>query len=134
MTTQVEDGKLPKFTNQVSLPDNVVGLSIVSGAANTYGVWAVLSADIGSLEKYLGSLIVALSGAPALRYQFEIGIGGSGSEVAICSVNLIASGSQNNMILLDLGNITVPANSRLTIRTRDEGAAETSDCHITLRS
>ncbi len=134
MVTRIEDGKLPKFTNQVSLPDNVIGLSIVSGAANTYGVWAVLSADIGSLEKYLGSLIVALSGAPVLRYQFEIGIGGSGSEVAICSVNLIAAGSQNNMILLELGNITVPANSRLTIRTRDNNSAETSTCHITLRS
>ena len=118
MTTRVEDGKLPRFSNQIVLPDDTSGIDVTSGAANTYGAWVVFSADIGSLDQYLNELLSMLSGQNNI-VEFEIGIGGGGSEVTIAQGHIRLLSGIKEQGKLSLNNVRVPANSRLAIKVRD---------------
>ena len=134
MTTKVEDGKTPRFEDQESLPDDVVGITANSGGSTgVYGTWAEISADIGVIDKYLGDLTCLLQGA-TLRAQIQIGIGAGGSEVKIAESHIFFITTEKEVARFSLGNVRVPAGSRLAFRVRDNSTALAHRIFIDLRS
>ena len=135
MTTKVEDGKTPRFDDQETLPDDVAGLTANSAASSgVYGAWTVISADIGDIDKYLGDLICIVQGT-LLRSQIQVGIGAGGSEVKIAESHMLFIGTEKEINRVSLGNIRVPAGSRLAFRVKDNnGGALGHRIFIDLRS
>ncbi len=134
MTSKVEDGKTPRFDNQIVLPDNVTGLTVNSSTANTYGVYVVFSADIGDLDMYLNEILGSQTGIDK-RVQFEIGIGAGGSEVVIAQGVMRLLNAINEVGRILFNNVRVPAGSRIAIRVRDDNASVFSyETHLSLNS
>ena len=121
MVTKVEDGKLPRLENGSTYPNTSSGLAISSdNSDDTYGAYVVLAADIGNKDIYLNVLILDdnVTGKPI----FSFAIGAGGSEIDFLTVQHVCKQTNQEILILPLGLVRVPANSRLTIRVKDDQA------------
>ena len=125
MTTQVEDGKTPRFDLQTSHPNDSTGSTVTSGASNTYGSWVEILADIGSIDKYLNDLVISMAIAGSVMTQIEIGIGAGGSEIVIASGHIRFVSTDTHILgKINLGKVRIPSGSRLAIHVRDGASTQ----------
>ncbi len=125
MTTKVEDGKIPGMGSGGTYPGDSGSIPVQSDASNSvYGAYTVISADIGSKDIYLSTLISTdvQDGLPV----FAFAIGAGGSEVNFLEVQQICKGTNQENMVVSLGLVRVPANSRLAVQVKDaKGSAVT---------
>ena len=121
MSTKVEDGKVPKLTKQVSYPADVTGAAPISGGINTFGSYVELIDDVGNIPVYLGELVNRQITSDLISL-FEIAIGVISSEIVVAEAHILTQDTNSEQGKVDLGNIEIPANSRLSIRVKDEVA------------
>ncbi len=111
MSTRVEDGKAPRFEGGGILPITVGGATLVTGGG-AYGAYVELSADIGNKDIYLHELV--FHHTEIMPYGIKIAIGAGGSEIDITEVHTRIITTYELVKHVSLGNIRIPANSRLS--------------------
>lgn len=107
------------------------GVLVDQGAtANTYGAWAEISSATSRDHNGLIAILGTNQSATSLgdgQYRFQIGVGASGSEVAIAEFNS-ATASADNRLQVNTHDIAacIPSGTRLAMRARSSLATTAS--------
>ena len=121
MTTRVEDGKTPRFQDGGLLNDSVSFDTVDSDTTtNTFGAYVELSSDVGDRDVYLTNLL--WRSTVTVNSVLELAVGGSGVEVPLVLASAAFVSTEHLVKDINLNNVRVPANSRVTARVKDEGS------------
>jgi len=120
------------FTSGMAIyPNTALGLSVMSSnQANTYGAWTEL---VSSTENDILVSSVAVHYINYYHLMLQIGIGSSGSETAVATINVKPNDySYSGNVIYMRPYLFIPSSSRLAIRTASSAGGGPITVYINL--